>query len=502
MNRASSIPLILSLSGIALLAFLVGCSPQEKNDQTDKKWINEKEITALKNMLSEILEENRSQRCPRPVLRGTPIEGPAEEDMKVVLDLEEELSTCRKLLADKSEGLSEVLFFPEGKTRTGYPVRSGLTSRLLDDPRANTKDVSEIEKACVPIVGRIDKAVSHGDACNPDRPGLGDAPLIVPSYIYFLRGSKGAVAVARKLLSNGEVLDAVQLMLDFVRLGHDISRRSRSLIAPIIAAYVTRSAVSFLELAFNQRPEIGRDSLRQINAELAILLSTEPHPGKWLRGELMGYAHYFLTPFVTEPGWAPERGWSHYYEYSHEEYPIHLHEFCGLGVMTMMELYQELEKLCPLEATIEQCHLGLVSFVEEKTGLKEINREGSDWLTKFLLARDATTMYRRLVLDIYKASWASSMARYVAHYGWGRFYLAALRLMVRYRLMAEASRTCPGISAFDKEPLLSLRPDPYSGGKIKVEKHGGKLLVLRSPAPMGKQAGQDAEPALVIECPY
>ena len=90
----------------------------------------------------------------------------------------------------------------------------------------------------------------------------------------------------------------------------------------------------------------------------------------------------------------------------------------------------------------------------------------------------------------------------VVQQGHRLFYLATLRLMTRYRLMSEESGSCPDISAFDQEPLLGLRTDPYSGKQILVEKFGDNLLVLRSPAPMGKQAGEDQEPALVVECPY
>ena len=168
----------------------------------------------------------------------------------------------------------------------------------------------------------------------------------------------------------------------------------------------------------------------------------------------------------------------------------------------MMEFHQDIQKICPVDVTIESCQLGLVSYVRKKTGVSEIDKDGYDWLLGFFLNRGATNVYRRFVMDLYKTSLASALHRYVAIIGWNSFYLAALRLMATYRLMAESSKTCPDISAFDKEPLLSLRTDPYSGQQITVEKFGDNLLVLRSPAPIGKQAGRDKEPALVIECPF
>ena len=240
--------------------YFIGCK-KEQSEHSDRSWINEEEIAALKNKLSGIIEDNRSQTCPRAVLRGEPIEGPAEQDMNNVIDLKGELSACSKLLADKSEELEEILFYPEGKTHPGYPDRSGLTSRRLDDPLTNTKDVRDVEKACASIADRVDKAVSHRDACSPHRPAMGDTPLEIPSYIYFLRGSKGAIVVAREMMSNGEVSNAVELVLNYIRLGQDITRGSRTLIAPMIAAYVTRSTVSFLELVLNRRQRIGQDFL-------------------------------------------------------------------------------------------------------------------------------------------------------------------------------------------------------------------------------------------------
>ena len=101
-----------------------------------------------------------------------------------------------------------------------------------------------------------------------------------------------------------------------------------------------------------------------------------------------------------------------------------------------------------------------------------------------------------------EALFVSGYTKYLKRFAIRAFHLAALRLRVRYRQLAEAARRCPGAGAFEKPPLSSLRTDPYSGKPIQVRETGpGRLLLV---LPSGVDFPQDAlgPPAVLIQCQF
>ena len=88
------------------------------------------------------------------------------------------------------------------------------------------------------------------------------------------------------------------------------------------------------------------------------------------------------------------------------------------------------------------------------------------------------------------------------HEGQTRFQLAALRLHAAYRRLAEKTKTCPKLPAFDQPPLSALRTDPFSRKPIRVQELTPGRFALWCPVPLGKPNKEKAEPAIFIDCPY
>jgi hypothetical protein len=515
MNRNTSTLVIRTKCTIALFALaaliISGC-PGESGKESSKPvtrpaLVSKAELKTLEDQAMTEIEKYRQMKCPRPVLRGKALPGSGNADMIAVIEGTSETADCRKLLKDKSEELFEALSFEENTPVAGRPARGWREARPLNDPKAATDQLLFIEGACSQAINLVRRAVKYEEACSPYLPGRRGEPALI-THVRILRV---LAAAARRYLVEGRTREGVDLLLDGLRFGQDMSRGGSSLIEAMVSSAAGKALFQVLELAFNQPKPIGEKYLDTISKELSLLIETEVHPGTILRGEMWTMILYSIMPAVKGKGWVPPGGWGT------EGRPADSADQDVLGSkvfgaspkddmavawMATLETGQEQIKACPTDKLPIECHNNLLELAKktEATADDYLDRINRVWTKNN--TEDKIKEIRRQVIDILKGVAAPAYNKYIAKMGQARFLLAALKLHVEYRRLAEKTKTCPDAKAFDKEPLRSLRNDPYSGKPILIETPSAGSFVLRSPSRLDSEQPADKQPAILVECPF
>lgn len=308
----SSAPLAVTTLSAAIICLGLlaypGCkkaSPvQEKAPSAQERvsLLHDGELEEMRATFAAIASENAAKSCTRPVLRaGTLLEGNADNDMVALLTEDGPMQACYTeldTLEASIEGEDGVLGLLRDSTRR---------ARSLDDKAGRSPEqeaaIVALQESCSLLPDLLSKAVSHEDACSPYLPGRrGYAKLLL-----FLSLNKAAVLVSRKLAASGKRLEGVQLLLDTLRFGQDLSRGGTMVLEPMLASASHR----MLRPEFDLQVEgLSVDELRGIEGELALLIQSHPHHSEYFNGERNYLAIYQAWPPLEAEGWKPPGGFA------------------------------------------------------------------------------------------------------------------------------------------------------------------------------------------------
>jgi hypothetical protein len=463
----------------AVLLIPAGCT--KKDERPRPRLVSEEELAGMDLEIKEIAERNRAKKCPRPVLRGEPLPGPAAADIVAVVEGADDTRDCLKRLDETSEMVFEALDHPEDFAPEGFPARLNRTSK----PQSQApKELLELEKTCTPLLARIQRAVSHSDACSPYLPGLHDQP----GYVPVIRASRLAAAKARRLFAEDDAGPGFDLLLDVVRFGQDFGRGGTSLLETMIGVACARTVLPMLEHGLNRKKPLDPALLARIEEELGQLIATQAHPVEFLRGEMEAMATYTFNPSKKSP----------------ETLTIGTDERDdnALALLALRETSQDVLSGCKQDDPPIRCEEHIRAVAERYRKSHTGDLEKAEAMLRVAVSPDKAAAVRREIIDILKSVAAPGYDRYLRHEGQTRFQLAALRLHAAYRRLAEQAKTCPKITAFDQPPLSGLRADPYSQKPMRIEELGPGRFALWCPVPLGKPNREKAEPAVFIDCPY
>ena len=500
-----------------LLVFFVasvlaaGCPDNdEEGDRTEvalPNLDNSAENARIEKSLIAEVDSQMSLVCKRPVLLGQPLPGPAGGDMLAALGGAPELEACLAVSRGKMKGLSAALWFPEGARPPGVPARLLRTVRPLGDPAADGDSVREVATACEPLAGLVQRAVRHEDACSPYMPGLRGQPAIEP----IMDVRRALVVLIRHRLEAGDVHAGVDLLLNGVRIGQDLKRGNSSALLAMLANSFMDRQLQLLELVLNRPGKLGDRLLASIERRLGMLIESEPHPGDFMAGDYLAFCLYEILPALRGEGYTPPGGFGPMGPPEAREFkePRERKYFRVAMLSSWERLRSGWAERCTPQMSGGECQRALIAWTGPlKQRQVRDHAEREKRLAVALVAGMESGMIEELITQTLQIA-APPSVDYLKKNGRIAFALAGLRLHAAFRRLAEQHKRCPVLEDFDREPLKSLRIDPYSGEPIRIEPgSGGVKWVLRPPMDLKKEAGgggswkaDPADPAVFIECP-
>ncbi len=240
------------------------------------------ELTALEDALMAAVEQNRNRRCPRPVLRGKPLDGPADEAMVAVVESD--------ALKDCYDAVKE--------------ARDEVQAYLMADFGAKEPPAAVLTK-CKGLPAALAKAVAHADACSPYLFGRRGSPSLLP----VVRGANAAAILVRERAREGQWESSFQLATDALRFYQDLGRGPG---ASLIAAMVGTAAFEHV-IDDGLRPALEAGVLPEklqamVLKELGLLMASEPRFCDFLAYERHGMPLQLLLPRLKGEGWTPPGG--------------------------------------------------------------------------------------------------------------------------------------------------------------------------------------------------
>ena len=442
----------------------------------------------------DLAKKNQFRSCLRPVLRGEPLPGTATGDIIAVVEPAGEDDPCvAALTKERLKKLRDSYFESGAFSQDGFPSRRLYVVRPLRDSTVNREPIEDLLKVCAPSIERIGNAVSHKDACSPYLPGVRKFDF----GIKYLRLNALVAASAIETTRKGETQNAVVKLLDLIRFGQDYHRGGTSVFQPAIATAGAYRVVSVLEWILNRRELLGAPLLTLIDQELATLIATSPHPSKYLEGDSIDVAIYAALPRLFGPQWSPP---GEVVEKSEDPIPF----FPVLAHFTLMCVHKfrlGCALSCRPEDTAAECFFNMKVTSDEAADSDRTQRKSPlrwlEWIRDPVKVRPNEG--NPLLLASENIGW---FRNYVKKNGQTDFYLGALRLLARYRGVAEETSSCPGIEIFDSPEFAQARVDPYSGKPLQINEVGDGWFVIRSSEKL--EFGDKPKDAIAIHvmCPF
>ncbi|MDD5308157.1 MAG: hypothetical protein PHU25_12615 [Deltaproteobacteria bacterium] len=475
----------------------------------------------LEDQAARQVAENRSRACPRPVLRGDPLPGPAAPDMVAVVESTPEFQVCLNTPDNDSFTKFYDRFLVErDKPGGGLPER-----RLRYVSTAVFHEItSDMKTACIPWVARLRKATRHEDACSPYRFGVRDFH-VVRQYKNSRHGLGKVLAVAASEWETGDRRETMGLMLDVLRFFQDMRRGGVTWIQAMISTDMgIFPTVSVMEWMLNQPSLVGQDLLASVSKELDLLSASQPSFSSSLRADLrhMASAWEFDENILRDeastktfdgmdvrqwpwpPAWGPapvserrrlrplrpviaagdartDLGLTRVFDDVTDAYGAACRESdTALRCRERIAAYQK--RLGPMENGFAK--QALKAFFAPFRG-KSTGSALQEWTAKYVSHTYAISM------DGFSSSWGQSS-----------FALFALRLLVDYRLLAERTGMCPDPDALTRAAGREHLTDPCSGQEIVIRKISATRLFIEPPRVPGCETDNQERPILVAECPF
>jgi len=405
------------------------------------------ELAALQQRLDAEVKANQERKCPRPLLRGEPIPGRADEDFIAIIE-----GDTFKPCYDHLEGIAE-------------PLAAYLTKPVKETPPELTRG----HELCFPLLEAIEKAISHSNACSPYLAGRRGLPSMIP----LIRAGKAVAVLILQALFRGHTEDALNFGLNWLRFSQDMVRgRGAPLIGAMISVAATKYTIEAMRFALNHQSDMAPEMLERVAKELGALLDTEPGFGSFLPYENYGLSMHMLLPYMRGPDWVPPGGFD-----QDRIDPTKVlgadKELEGVSREQQMALLwvavdgngRRMEEACPEGSRAAQCHAGLVTSAEKMA--KEAGENRFMRALKVLASDQPDKEIRAWILDIVSSIATPAFNKYVIRFAHRAFRISALRVHARLRARG-AGKTGVGnrLSGPEWQPLLA---DPATGGLLRFQ---------------------------------
>lgn len=487
---------LIALAGIGLLITImiavIAFSLNEKLEHPERikdpyrELGQDERLDRIEQDFLRAAEDNRNRKCPRPILRGEPVAGPAADDMRAVIEGE---GDCFDAIERMSQHLVEANFSPSESRFDSFPPREMKTIRPPSDPEAEIEGLEETMALCEPIIDQLRTSTHHEDACSPYLPGVRVSPEY---YLNLIRLTNLMIARARIDLEAGRWEEAVLPMLDIIRFGQDMHRGGTEILPAMVATATARMATTMLESILSDPREIPPKVLDRMESELANLIETEPHPWSFLQGINLFIAIYGLMPAYKGPDWIPPGGKSDDFPEAKE---ASLEEKIDLDLSRRLSLIYDMA--CPKSKTPYSCTRSLKKFVRKMETQHLLDKLAED--TEKEIGRELPGRGERLSRDLIRSTILSNRPFVPAH-GRTRFRLGALLLATRYRSLSQNEGRPLEREAFLEPPLDALREDPFSGRPMKIEEISKGRFVLSPPVRIYVDDNKHSQPSIYLSC--
>ncbi len=471
----------------ALLTWSVSCNKKEAEQPAAAarkvELVSKAELEGLEQNLMAEVEKNRAKKCLRPVLRGEPLPGRADEDILALLaPTDPALLECLKQVETHNDKISDYLAQP------------------TDKPPAYVK---EVLVSCATLPGLVSQAVRHEDACSPflaGRRGL-------TRMIHLIRYGKAVAVLAIDAARNGDPSAAFHMTLDLLRLIQDLSRGGGPLIAAMVGvASVSTLAQGGLRTILNEPDGIPAAALAALSSELTALLSTEPTFGSFFAYERYGLSLQMVLPRIKGKGWVPPGGYDDDFdpEADFEELGKPMEgldraQEMGLVWIATEHSMDALEKACPSDLAPAACYRGLKAVAKQKIDQAAEGQWGRT--LEVMLKKDPGPEIRKWIIDILQGVGAPAFFRYVPRYSVRDFYTRTLRLHADIVAARQKTGKCPTVEELQKGKWTDLTTDG-SGGTFRISSlDGGKLVVAPADIFEGTEDDWHRDAEYVIRCP-
>jgi hypothetical protein len=460
----------------------------------------------LENQAAREIEANRSKTCPRPVLRGEPLPGPAAPDMVAVVEGTPEFEACLKTPDNDS-----FTRFYDRFLVTGDKPSEGLPERRLSyvSTAVFPEITGDMKTACIPWIARLRQATRHEDACSPYRFGVRDFH-VVRQYENSRHGLGKVLAVAASEWEAGDKRETMGLMLDTLRFFQDLQRGGVAWIQARMSSFMgTLPTVSVMEWMLNQPSLVGQELLSNASHELDALIASQPRVSSVVLGDLRelslmyeyGDLHKRQWPWPAE--WGPVQG------ASKKPWlllrPAHVNEDARAD-LRIKRAFEEIERAyrttCRETDTPLQCREESAKY-REQVGQPETGRARRIlWLlvAPFLGESKETAVQKEIERRVLQGTEIDLGA--FSRWGLSTFPLSALRLLVDYRLLAEQTGTCPDPDALRRAAGRGHLVDPCSGQEIVIRKVSATRLFIEPPHVPGCETDGHERPILIADCPF
>ena len=440
------------------------------------------EMAALEGKLMERVGANQVAKCPRPVLRGNPTAGPADDDIHQLLGPGN---------ATVMECLTHIEKTPDIDAYLESPVES-----LADT-------VAQAQKLCAPVAPLLAAAVQHEDACSPYLAGRKGHPHL----IRLIRLSKAVALLMERLSLLGHPAKAVELGLDLLVLSQDISRGGASLICAMVGVATSQiTTLRGIRTVLNATDHLAAEQLTSLMAQVDRLIAAEPTFGSFWDYERVGFALMSILPGIKPEGWVPPGGWDEGTNWDpaagalgESIEGVSTQQQYGLVLLAADRSFRLLSSACPEGTAPIPCHEAL-----EKAGKENANKATDDKFArtfKTLLSQQPTEEIRAWILDILSAVATPAFNKYVVRYANRMQNYVAVRshlAIIAFRL--EQGR-CPAKGDFKTDARLSAALlEPWSNDSMTVTVKDAGRITLTAPAAYAHFKDDRTAQEYLIQC--
>ena len=479
------------------LAFLVGVAvsiiPAAGCGSCAGKKVSPQELKQLLQDLTRMAKMAPGAVCRRPVLRGTPKAG---SGTPILASLFDPKLAPKCVWAERIDHhlVRELLRAASVESFVNEYGDHRWVARSPLHPKTAHKDVTLFLKACRPAVERLEQAAAYGSVCSPFRPGVRGLPDELRQWPLITAVRFTAHRRARK----GDYAGAFSLLLDGFRILQDLGRGGGSILQIVTTTVLSYQLSASVEMLLNTHRALPTALVARVERELAQLLKTEPQPHFWLPAAVLDFVLYDLLPKVLPNSYTPPGGWGSLKPEEARAGGNGGEEGVRIAALAMRPLISKAREVCAPGISLPDCHRRVIALAQQLSGSKDVSREH---LTEVMesIERSGKQLRKRLT-PYFQAVFLTGHAKYILTTAYRAFFLGALRLQARYRLLAERLKRCPPASAFEREPLVKLRTVQALGGRLRVERIGDGHLRLHWP--QGVPKTDDMRPLLMVRCPY
>ncbi len=383
-----------------------------------------------------------------------------------------------------------------------------------DDLVADADDeLTMMREACAPFLAHIRLATQHGDACNPYRLGVRKEAGIIA----FARTILPVMAISKMELSAGNQKEAFEQLTDVARFSQDLARGGTGWFEASLSRRFIGRVVSILEQELNRSSHIDEDLLIQLRDELTQLIETQPHPSSIILGDLNDFIFIPGMAAAKKDNWLPPEHWGKFPETPIERTEDHLSaeewkevfrrkvktdDHTWRITMAFDQLRKEYRRACPEASLPLDCYRG---FRRYSDGIGKPPEGIWRYVDMYIASAkgDANTVLQERLVKVINATTSENLLNRLPEHSRIDFYLAALRLMVDYRLVVEETANCPHPNVLNDERFQEHRTDPFSGKTIRIVPISTGRFELRPPFPSTQDSVSCKQTSsLIIQCPH